>query len=97
ADLRTRESTHARTDLVTVTRRSCQQPSTRGPPMHLSRLRVQGLRATAHGEMEINLPGRFSVVIGANGAGKTTVSEALYLSHRRTFPQLPRPSAAALG
>lgn len=65
--------------------------------MHLSRLRVQGLRATAHGEMEINLPGRFSVVIGANGAGKTTVSEALYLSHRRTFPQLPRPSAAALG
>ncbi len=65
--------------------------------MHLSRLHVQGLRATAHGEMEINLPGRFSVLIGANGAGKTTISEALYLSHRRAFPHLPRPPAAALG
>ncbi|WP_329260742.1 AAA family ATPase [Actinoallomurus sp. NBC_01490] len=65
--------------------------------MHLSRLRVKGLRATAQGEMEVNLPGRFSVLIGANGAGKTTISEALYLSHRKTFPHLPRPSAAALG
>ena len=41
--------------------------------------------------------GRFCVLIGANGAGKTTISEALYLSHRRAFPQLPRPPAAALG
>lgn len=65
--------------------------------MHLSRLRVQGLRAAANGELEIEFPGRFSVVIGANGAGKTTVSEALYLSHRKTFPHLPRPPAAALG
>lgn len=65
--------------------------------MHLSRLRLEGLRATAHGEMEINLPGRFSVLIGANGAGKTSASEALYLSHKYRFPHLPRPSAAALG
>lgn len=65
--------------------------------MHLSRLRIKGFRAAAHGEMEINLPGRFSVLIGPNSAGKTTASEALYLSHRNTFPQLPRPSAATLG
>ena len=65
--------------------------------MHLSRLHIQGLRATAHGEMEINLPGRFSVLIGANGAGKTTASEALYLSHRKTFPHLPPLSSSVLG
>lgn len=65
--------------------------------MHLSRLHVKGLRATAFGELEVKLPGRFSVLLGANGAGKTTVSEALYLSHRKTFPHLPRPVAESLG
>jgi putative ATP-dependent endonuclease of OLD family len=65
--------------------------------MHLSRLVIKGLRATADGDIEICLPGRFSVLIGANGAGKTTASEALYLSHRKTFPHLPGPPAAALG
>jgi putative ATP-dependent endonuclease of OLD family len=73
------------------------QSTETGGHMHLSRLRVQGLRAAANGEMEIKLPGRFSVLIGANGTGKTTASEALYLSHRKTFPHLPRPPAAALG
>ncbi|WP_319448957.1 MULTISPECIES: ATP-dependent nuclease [unclassified Mycobacterium] len=63
----------------------------------MSRLRVLGVRATAHGEIDIELPGRFSVLIGANGAGKTTACEALYMSHRRTFPHLARPSAATLG
>ncbi|GAA2811807.1 ATP-dependent nuclease [Kribbella solani] len=65
--------------------------------MHLSRLRVQGLRATALGDLEVNFPGRFSVLIGANGAGKTTVSEALYLSHHKTFPNVQPPSASTLG
>ena len=65
--------------------------------MHLSRLHIQGLRATAHGEMNIEFPGRFSVLIGANGAGKTTASEALYLSHRKTFPHLPPLSSSVLG
>lgn len=65
--------------------------------MHLSRVRVQGLRATADTELDVSLPGRFVVLIGANGAGKTTLSEAIYLSHRRVFPQLPRLSSATLG
>lgn len=65
--------------------------------MHLSRLRVQGLRASAEGVLDAPIPGRFAVLIGANGAGKTTLSEAMYLSHRRTFPQLSRPIAATLG
>jgi putative ATP-dependent endonuclease of OLD family len=65
--------------------------------MHLSRLRVRGLRGAADGELELRLPGRFAVLAGANAAGKTTLSDALYLGHSRRFPQLPRISAAALG
>jgi putative ATP-dependent endonuclease of OLD family len=65
--------------------------------MYLSRLRVRGLRGAADGELELVLPGRFSVLAGANSAGKTTLSDALYLGHRKRFPQLPRLSAAALG
>ncbi|MET8520864.1 AAA family ATPase [Nocardioides sp. NPDC004968] len=65
--------------------------------MHLSRLQVQGLRATADGALDATIPGRFAVLIGANGAGKTTLGDAMYLSHRRTFPRLPRPTSATLG
>lgn len=65
--------------------------------MYLSRLRVRGLRGAADGELELSLPGRFAVLAGANSAGKTTLSDALYLGHSQRFPQLPRISAAALG
>ncbi|WP_331749818.1 AAA family ATPase (plasmid) [Streptomyces sp. NBC_01707] len=65
--------------------------------MYLSRVRVSGLRASAEGEIDCPLPGRFSVLIGANGAGKTTVTDALYLAHTSRFPLLPRQGAAALG
>jgi putative ATP-dependent endonuclease of OLD family len=65
--------------------------------MHLSRLRVRGLRAAADGELELVLPSRFSVLVGANAGGKTTVSDALYLGHSKRFPHLPHPSSAALG
>jgi putative ATP-dependent endonuclease of OLD family len=50
--------------------------------VHLSKLTVRGFRASAEGEIEVNLPGRFSVLVGANAAGKTTVSDALYLRSR---------------
>jgi hypothetical protein len=33
----------------------------------------------------------------ANSAGKTTIADAAYLAHTKTFPRLPRPSAAGLG
>ncbi|MFB7128833.1 ATP-dependent endonuclease [Kitasatospora sp. NPDC056273] len=65
--------------------------------MHLSRLKVSGLRASAEGEIECELPGRFSVLIGANGVGKTTITDALYLIHPSRFPTLPRQSASTLG
>lgn len=29
--------------------------------------------------------------------GKTTIADAAYLAHSKTFPRLPRPSAAGLG
>ncbi len=65
--------------------------------MYLSRVKVSGLRASAEGEVECRLPGRFSVLIGANGAGKTTITDSLYLAHTSRFPLLPRQSAAVLG
>ncbi|MDO8148740.1 AAA family ATPase [Isoptericola sp. b515] len=65
--------------------------------MYLRRVQVQGMRGVAGGEVEVDLPGRFSVLIGANGSGKTTIADAIYLAHHRRFPTLPRPSAASLG
>lgn len=68
------------------------------PTMHLTRLAVRGFRASATRELECRFPGRFSVLIGANSAGKTTVSEAVYLAHPRTFPSVVvRFPAALLG
>lgn len=65
--------------------------------MYLSKVTVRGLRSSVDGEIEVALPGRFSVIAGANGVGKTTFSDAIYLAHRETFPAMPRFSAAALG
>lgn len=53
--------------------------------MYLSRAKVSGLRASAEGEIECQVPGRFSVLIGANGAGKTTITDSLYLAHTASF------------
>ncbi|MCQ3811833.1 MAG: AAA family ATPase [Acidimicrobiia bacterium] len=64
--------------------------------MFLRRVKVQGYRASVGADLECEFPGRFSVLVGANGTGKTTVAEAMYLSHRHVFPQIPRPIAAAL-
>ncbi|MDA8316353.1 MAG: hypothetical protein M0010_14470 [Actinomycetota bacterium] len=65
--------------------------------MYLSTVSVAGFRAGAIDTFTCTFPGRFSVLLGANNAGKTTVCDALYLAHPHRFPQLPRPSAAALG
>lgn len=64
--------------------------------MYLRRLRVSGYRSGADNPVEVVLPGRFSVVLGANSSGKTTFAEAAYLGHSRVFPRIGRPSAAAL-
>lgn len=65
--------------------------------MHLSSVTVRGFRAGANEDFTCTFPGRFSVLLGANNAGKTTVCDALYLAHPHRFPQLPRPSIAVLG
>ena len=65
--------------------------------MHLRRVVVRGFRAGAGTEFTCEFPGRFSLLIGANNAGKTSVAEALYLAHPVRFPQLRRPSTALLG
>lgn len=65
--------------------------------MYLHRVRVRGLRGAVDAPLEIHLPGRFSVIAGANGGGKTTLADGIYLSHGKRFPHLPRHSAAALG
>ena len=65
--------------------------------MFLSQVEVQGFRASCDASMQVTFPGRFSVLLGANSSGKTTITDALYLGHESVFPRLPRPSAATLG
>lgn len=65
--------------------------------MYLSSVEVQGYRASATGPVECQLPGRFSLLIGANGAGKTTINEAVVQAHRHRFPRLPPVDASVLG
>ena len=65
--------------------------------MYLSKVVIEGFRAAASSTLECTMPGRFSVLLGPNNAGKTTVSEALYLAHPHNFPSIPRPSSVVLG
>ncbi|GLY38820.1 hypothetical protein Amsp01_048440 [Amycolatopsis sp. NBRC 101858] len=64
--------------------------------MYLQRVAVRGFRAAAKDEIICEFPGRFSLLAGANNAGKSTVADALYLAHPRTFPHVPRPTVATL-
>lgn len=64
--------------------------------MFLKTVTARGFRAAAHTDLTCTLPGRFTLLVGGNNAGKTTVCEAIYLAHRHRFPQLPRPSAELL-
>ena len=72
---------------------------TQGESVYLRRVVVRGFRSAADGDNGITctFPGRFSLLIGSNNAGKTTITDALYLAHEVTFPQLRRPSVAVLG
>lgn len=65
--------------------------------MYLRKVVVRGFRSAAQTDVTCTFPGRFSLLIGSNNAGKTTVTDALYLAHAHTFPQLQRPSVAVLG
>lgn len=65
--------------------------------MHVRRLTIRGFRLGATADVVCEFPGRFTLLIGSNNAGKTTVADGLYLAHPRRFPQLPRPTVAVLG
>jgi len=65
--------------------------------MHLKRIEVEGYRASANSPIVCELPGRFSLILGANGSGKTTINEAIALAHPRSFPRLASIDATALG
>lgn len=65
--------------------------------MYLSTVSVEGFRASATDAFSCTFPDRFSVLLGSNNAGKTTVCDALYLAHPHRFPVLPRPTSALLG
>ena len=64
--------------------------------MYLRKVTVSGYRAACDEELVCEFPSRFSVLVGANGTGKTSIAEAMYLAHRHVFPQISRPVAAAL-
>lgn len=65
--------------------------------MFLRRIEVEGYRAAAAAPVVCDLGGRFSLLLGANGAGKTTINEAIALAHPRIFPRLASIDATALG
>lgn len=64
--------------------------------MYLATVVVDGFRAATAEPLTCELPGRFSVLLGANGTGKSTVSDAIALAHPTVFPWKPTPSSAAL-
>lgn len=64
--------------------------------MYLEKVTVHGFRAANEEPLVCVLPGRFSVLAGANGAGKSTIVDSIVLSHRDVFPFTARPAAAAL-
>lgn len=65
--------------------------------MYLKRVTVEGFRAAVPSPITVDLPGRFSLLVGSNGAGKTTINDAIYLAHPDRFPRLAPPDAAVLG
>lgn len=65
--------------------------------MYLKRVEVEGYRASADQAISCELGGRFSLILGANGSGKTTINEAVALAHPRSFPRFAPIDATALG
>jgi putative ATP-dependent endonuclease of OLD family len=65
--------------------------------VHLRRLTIEGFRAAANSPVTVEFPGRFSLVVGSNGVGKTTINESVYWAHRERFPRLTPPDASVLG
>lgn len=69
----------------------------KGLVMHLRKVTVEGFRASAGSPVSVEFPGRFSVLAGSNGIGKTTINDAIYWAHLERFPRLQPPDASLLG
>lgn len=65
--------------------------------VRVSQISVRGFRGSATGLVRCEFPTRFSILIGANNVGKSTISDALYLSHSHRFPRLRPPTSETLG
>ena len=64
--------------------------------MFLAKVAVEGFRASVPGPLICDIPGRFSVLLGANGTGKSTATDAIALAHADVFPWKPRATTASL-
>jgi putative ATP-dependent endonuclease of OLD family len=62
----------------------------------LKQVVVHGFRAADREELVCNFPGRFAVLLGANSTGKSTICDAITLTHSDVFPWAPRATTAAL-
>lgn len=65
--------------------------------VRVSQISVRGFRGSATEPVRCEFPTRFSILIGANSVGKSTISDALYLSHAHRFPRLRPPTSETLG
>jgi putative ATP-dependent endonuclease of OLD family len=64
--------------------------------VYLKPIVVEGYRASANDPISCDLGGRLSLILGANGSGKTTINEANALAHPQRFPRLAPIDATAL-
>lgn len=64
--------------------------------MYLRTVTVHGFRAASDQPLVCELPGRFTALVGANSAGKSTIVDSIVLSHRDVFPGTARPPAEVL-
>lgn len=65
--------------------------------MYLKRIVIEGYRAAAQVEVSCEFKGNFSLILGANGSGKTTINEAIALAHPTRYPWMPPVDASVLG
>lgn len=65
--------------------------------MHLKKITIEGYRAAAQAKISCEFKSRFSLILGANGSGKTTINEAIALAHPTRFPWMPPIDASVLG
>ncbi|HQZ33354.1 MAG TPA: AAA family ATPase [Ilumatobacteraceae bacterium] len=67
-----------------------------GDFVFLKQVVVHGFRAADQEQLACDFPGRFAVLLGANSTGKSTICDAITLTHSDVFPWAAKPTTAAL-